>query len=194
MTTEVNNTEVNEELARLRTTLAELLQTKKNLQAKLETALSDLATAQADNATLQEQVKTAQQAVHDSIVGVPLRRMAAELSDLPELWLAEFEKRYSVEADKNGELTILSKDGKPAIGKDGKPVAFTAHALWAMLTGGPASYGKGDDGKLFATITRWHGPNGAGASGASSRGTAGFSTQEPQTKSKPENRLQLGLR
>lgn len=193
MTIEVNNTEVNEELARLRTTVAELLQAKKNLQAKLETALSDLSTAQTDNATLQEQVKAAQQSAHESIVGVPMRRMAAELSELPDLWLAEFQKRYDVQADgKNGELAILTKDGKPAMGKDGKPVPFTAHALWLMLTGGPSNYGKGDSEKVFATLTRWLDPNGAGAN--IERGTGANAPVSAPQKSKQVSASPFGLR
>jgi hypothetical protein len=184
---------VDEQLARLRSTNAELLQTKKALQAKLETALSELATSQANNVTLQEQVKAAQQTVHDSIVGVPLRRMAAELSELPELWLSEFQKRYDVQADDKGNLSILTKDGKPTKDVNGKPLEFEAHAVWRLLTGGASSYAKSEDAKLFATLTKWHGAVGAG-SGSTARGTGANGPIEPETKKAHRLPTGLGLR
>jgi hypothetical protein len=179
---------VDEQLGRLRSTNAELLQTKKTLQAKLEAALSELATSQADNATLKTQVTEATQKTHDVTVGLPLRRMAAQLSDFPALWLTEFEKRYSVEADGEGNLAILTKDGKPAKDASSKPVAFEANAIWRLLTGGAGSYAKNEDAKLFATLTKWQGPSGAGSRGNGTGANIGL-----ETETKKVHRLPTGL-
>jgi hypothetical protein len=176
---------VDEQLGRLRSTNAELLQTKKTLQAKLEAALSELATSQADNATLKTQVTEATQKTHDVTVGLPLRRMAAQLSDFPALWLTEFEKRYSVEADGEGNLAILTKDGKPT------KVAFEANALWRLLTGGAGSYAKNEDAKLFATLTKWQGPSGAGSHGNGTGANIGLETETKKVHKLPTG---LGLR
>jgi len=184
---------VDEQLARLRSTNAELLQTKKALQAKLEAALSELATSQADNATLKTQITEAPQKPHDAIVGVPLKRMAAQLSDFPELWLSEFGKRYDVQADDKGNLSILTKDGKPTKDVNGKPLEFEAHAIWRLLTGGSSNYAKSEDAKLFATLTKWHGASGGGSSSAN-RGTGANGPIEPETKKAHKLPTGLGLR
>jgi len=182
MATEVETViPVDEQLSRLRTTNAELLQTKKTLQAKLEAALSELATSQTDNATLKTQVTEATQRTHDVTVGLPLRRMAQQLSEFPELWLSEFQKRYDVQADGEGNLAILTKDGKPAKNASGKPVAFDANAIWALVTGGAGSYAKNEDAKMFATLTKWHGPSGAG-----SRGNGTGANMDPDFEKKPK--------
>jgi hypothetical protein len=188
-----NEVDTTEELARLRTTLAEILQTKKTLQAKLEAALSELAASQAENATLKTQVTEATQKVTDATVGVPLRKMAAQLSEFPELWLSEFEKRYTVEADSEGNLAILTKDGKPAKDANGKPVAFEANAIWQLLTGGSGSYAKSDDAKLFATLTKWQGASGGG-SGSANRGSGANGPLEEKKPKAPKIVAGLGLR
>jgi regulator of replication initiation timing len=188
-----NEVDTTEELARLRTTLAEILQTKKTLQAKIEALQADYTTLQAENATLKTQVTEATQKVTDATVGVPLRKMAAQLSEFPELWLSEFEKRYTVEADSEGKLAILTKDGKPAKDVNGKPVEFEAHAIWRLLTGGASSYAKNEDGKLFATLTKWHGAVGGG-SGSTNRGSGANVPLEPETKKAPKIVTGLGLR
>jgi hypothetical protein len=182
MATEVDTTE---ELARLRTTLTEILQTKKTLQAKLEAALTELATSQADNATLKTQVAEATQKVSDLTVGVPLKRLAAQLSEFPDLWLSEFTKRYSVEADSEGNLAILTKDGKPAKDANGKPVEFAANPIWKLLTGGSGTYAKSEDAKLFATLTKWHGASGGG-SGSTNRGSGHNSGLEEKKPKAPK--------
>jgi len=177
-------TEVDEELARLRTTNADLLQTKKTLQAKVETL-------QAENATLQTQATEATQKAHDALIGVPLKHMAAQLSEFPALWLCEFEKRYSVEADSEGNLTILTKDGKPANDANGKPVEFAVNAIWKMLTGGAGSYAKTEDAKLFATLTKWQGPSGAGSRGNGTGANIGLEEKKPKAPKLPTGLLGL---
>jgi hypothetical protein len=154
---------VEDELARLRTTNADLLKTKHTLKAKIEEL-------EASATGLQERVTVAEKARHDAIVGMPLRKLAEQVSELPSLWLNEFEKRYTVGADDKGALKLLTKDGKPVKDSNDAPVEVTPNGLWRLLTGGPTSYAKNGDGKLFATLMKWNGPNGGG-SGGQSRGS-----------------------
>jgi len=148
---------------------------------------------QAENAILKTQVTEATQKSQDAIVGIPLKRMAAQLSDFPELFLSEFGRRYDVQADDKGNLSILTKDGKPTKDVNGKPLEFEAHAIWRLLTGGSSSYAKSEDAKLFATLTKWHGAVGAG-SGSTSRGTGANGPIETETKKAHKLPTGLGLR
>jgi hypothetical protein len=188
MTTVVdNNAAGSEELARLRTTNAELLQAKHALKAKVEEL-------EASNAALHTRATEAEQATHDALVGVPLKRMAEVVSPVPALFLSEFQKHFKVDADKDGKLTILDLEGKPALTKQGKPVEFSKAGLWTLLASEAVlSGGKKDErSKTFNQVMFYAGPNGTGAGGA--RGTGANGPLEPEKKSKPASNLQLGLR
>jgi hypothetical protein len=110
--------------------------TRKQRIAELEAANAGL------TATLAERDAT----IHGITVGGPLKAMAERISNVPELWLEQFAKHYKVEMV-NGEVTLLSADGKP-VQKDGKAIPFETKALTEHLT-------TGDDAtaKAFRAIT-----------------------------------------
>lgn len=190
MTTEVQNLEVNaadaNELARLRKTNTELLQVKHTLKAKVDEL-------EAANTALQTRATEAEQAAHDALVGVPLKRMAELVSPVPALWLGEFLKYFKVEADKDGKLTILDLEGKPALNKQGKPVEFSQAGLWTLLASEAVlSGGKKDErSKTFNQVMFYAGPNGAGAGG---HGTGANGPLEEKKTKAPKTVTGLGLR
>jgi hypothetical protein len=186
MSEPTNTPNVETELATLRQVNADLLKKKSGYKARI-------AELEADNAKLEERVTVAERARHDALVSVPLRKMAEQVSELPSLWLGEFEKRYTVEADEKGALKLLTKDGQLVKDSNDAPVEVSPNGLWRFLTGGATSYAKSEDGKMFATLMKWCGPSGAG-SGGQSRGN--FS---PSTSAQPEKKpnvptASLGLR
>ena len=188
MATEVdNNAPGSEELARLRTTNAELLQAKHALKAKIEEL-------EANNTALQTRTTEAEQAKHDALIGVPLKRMAELVSPVPALWQSEFQKHFKLEADKDGKLAILDLDGKPILTKQGKPVEFSQSGLWTLLASEAVlSGGKKDErSKTFNQVMFYAGPNGSGAGGA--RGTgANIGLESGKPKAAPKVATGLGL-
>jgi hypothetical protein len=135
---------------------------------------------------LQDAAKVANAATHEALIGVPLRKMAATVSDVPELWLAEFAKYYTIDADKSdGKIIVTTLDGKPALDVHGKPVEFTPHGLYNLLASQAVIAGGRRDArsKIFAVLTRYFG----GSGGADLRGK--------QSGNKPrEPKPQFGLR
>ena len=162
----------NDELETLRRTNSELVaknSTRKQRIGELESTVADL----------QKTLAARDAAIHGLTVGGPLKAMAERLSQVPELFLEQFAKHYKVEMV-NGELTLLSIDGKP-VQKDGKPVPFETKALTDLLT-------VGDDAtaKAFRAITIVSRASG-GASGT------GTTERSAPTASKPSPR-RFGLR
>lgn len=165
-----------EEIAALRTTNAELLRKSKERKAKVtenETTIADL----------QARLTTAESALHDATVGAPLRSMAATLSPVPDVFMAELAKHYKVDL-KDGKLVLLTLDGKPV--KDGEDeVAFNAKALSKLLTAGT--------NEDFATFPHIIYGSKASGGGASPSPGSSFPYPDKQTGKQVE-RSPFGLR
>jgi len=116
------------ELTTLRKVNAELLQAKHTLKARVTTLESEVVqlTEKADKATA---------TMRAAVIDLPLSRIAVEVSPVPELWLTEFRKDYNIEANEDGSLSLLTKDGKPVKARDGKPLEFTHSGLYQLLVG-----------------------------------------------------------
>ncbi len=186
-----DNNDIQEELQRLRATNADLLKSKHNLKAKVE-ELEAKAIADGETITLlQTEVETHKKTIHDATIGVPLRKLASEVSSLPDIWQAEVEKRFNIVSHDHGGLELQTKEGKPVIDKNGKPVTLTPNSLWQFLTGG-AGKERSEEQQRFAQLMHYFGANGAGAGGARNHGLPmnDAATPAPKQKSIP----QLGLR
>jgi len=120
---------------------------------------------------LQDKATKAESAAQDALTGAPLRRMAAIVSDVPELFLSEFGKHYAINADKDGNISVNSLDGKPAIDRDGKPVEFTPHSLYSLLASQAVVAGGAKDArsKTFAVLMKYFGASGAAGTQGSNR-------------------------
>ena len=133
------NNDQNEELLRLRTTNADLLAKKQSYKtriAELETANSDLATKlDARDAELRT-IK----------VETPLRELAGEMSNLPELFAEKLQKHYDIQAI-DGSLQLLSKDGKQVVDASGNPITLDKPSLTKLLLAD-----KHPDSAIFKTI------------------------------------------
>jgi hypothetical protein len=165
-----------EELVALRTSNAELLKKSRDRKAKVtehEATITDL----------QTRLTTAETVLHDATVGAPLRSMAAALSPVPELWLAEFAKHYRVEL-KDGKLSLLTLDGKPVIDGDVE-VPMDATAISKLLTAG-----ENEGLSSFTHIMYGSKATGGGASPSLSYGV----TFPEKQKNKPVATPQFGLR
>jgi hypothetical protein len=117
----------NDELDVLRRTNSELVAKNTNRKQRI----SELEATVAD---LQGKLAERDTSLRAVTIDGPLKSMADSISNAPELWLEQFSKHYKVEMV-NGELTLLSVDGKP-VQKDGKPVPFETRALTELLTTG----------------------------------------------------------
>jgi hypothetical protein len=165
-----------EELVALRTSNADLLKKSRDRKSKVtehEATITDL----------QTRLTTAETALHDATVGAPLRSMAAALSPIPGVWLAEFAKHYKVEL-KDGKLALLTLDGKPVMDGDSE-VSFDSAAISKFLTAGT-----NEDLASFTHIMY-----GSKATGGGASPSPGSQVQYPekQTGNQPE-RPQFGLR
>jgi hypothetical protein len=147
------------ELETLRRTNAELVAKHARDKARLEALESG-------TATLQAKLTETSQSLYQATVGVPLRAMAEEMSQLPDLFLEQFSKHFKVESVK-GVLTLQTPDGKPAVDNNGKAIPFEREALTKLLT-------DGDDAraKTFRAITVVSKASGAAHSSPSTRTTA----------------------
>lgn len=146
----------NDELDTLRRTNAELVEKNKTRTAKI-------AELEAANTALTAKLSERDATIHGITVGGPLKALAERISNVPELWLEQFAKHFKVEMV-DGDLTLLSTDGKP-VQKDGKPVPFETKALSDLLT-------DGDDtrAKAFRAITTTSRASG-GAATTTQKGT-----------------------
>jgi multidrug resistance efflux pump len=100
------------ELETLRKVNAELVAKHARDKAKL-------AELETGTSALQAQLSEASESLKQATVAGPLKAMCAELSSVPELFEEQFSKHYKIEMVK-GALTLLTTDGKPVLGKDGK--------------------------------------------------------------------------
>jgi hypothetical protein len=88
------------------------------------------------------------------------------VSDVPELFLAEFAKHYTIAADdKTGKIAVNTLDGKPAMDRNGKPVEFTPHSLYSRLASQAVVAGgaKDERSKVLAVLMKYFGASGASA-------------------------------
>jgi len=118
------------ELATLRRVNAELLQAKHTLKARI-------ATLEGEAANLDSKAEKAVSTMRAAVIELPLKRLAAEVSNAPELFLAELQKDFDVRACDDGNLGLIGKDGKPALNHEGKPVEFSHVGLYRLLAGLP---------------------------------------------------------
>ena len=165
-----------QELEALRTSNAELVKKSRDRKAKV----AEYAATITD---LQARLTTAETALADATVGAPLRSMAAALSPVPELWLAEFAKHYKVEL-KDGKLQVLGMDGKAVM--DGEAaIEFTAPSIVKLLIGG-------QDAELGSFP---HIMYGSKASGGGASPSPGSQVHYPEKqKDAPPSKPQFGLR
>jgi hypothetical protein len=173
-----------EELQRLR-------KSQKSILAKSHERKARIAELETENAALKAKAGEADAKMHDATVGVPLRAMAAQVSEVPKLWLSEFSKYYKV-GSADGTLSVLKHDGSPVMVGE-SPVPFTPNGLWTLLTGGAQNYGKDEDTASFAAIMRWCGPTGSGASGIN-RGGSGNPPVSTHKAPKKSVETQFGIR
>lgn len=144
MLTEEQIAALQSEVEKLRSSNAELVAR----HAKDKTRLAELET---QNADLQGKLAEADKTIKAATVDGPLRRMADEVSKVPELFLEQFSKHYKLEMQ-DGKLTLLSTDGKPVTGKDGKTaIPFERDALTKLLTEGDDARAKTFQAILIAT-------------------------------------------
>lgn len=144
---------INSELETLRKVNSELVAK----HAKSKARIAELETG---TVTLQSQLTDASESLYQATVGGPLQSMAESMSSVPDLFLEQFSKHFKVEMVK-GTLTLLDADGKPAIGRDKKPIPFERQALTELLTSGDDARAK--TFKAITIVSR--------ASGGSSIGT-----------------------
>lgn len=146
------------ELETLRRTNAELVtknSSRKARIAELETANSDI----------QMKLAAANATIHEFTIGAPLKAMAEEISNCPELWIEQFSKSYRLQP-KDGEQSIVSiADGQPLM-RNGNPVPFERAALAALLTENDHP-----QANVFRAITIASRASGAASSGGSTLGS-----------------------
>lgn len=118
----------------------------------------------------------------------PLARLAEEVSDLPDVWMAEFTKHYDLRPVEGDDLGIFDKEGNRCVWPKGhtdagQPVQFTARDIWWMLCSDNLGGGKGSpESKRWWAMTRYLGPQGTGAPGS----TGWRASPSPATESKKE--------
>lgn len=134
------------ELATLRRVNAELLQAKHTLKLRI-------ATLEGEAATLESRTEKAESTMRAAVIDLPMKKFAAELSYAPELFLDELRKDYDIVSADDGNLSLLTKDGKEVKGRDGKPLAWTKHGLYALLAGLPGDV-KTDRSKVYGVLMR----------------------------------------
>jgi hypothetical protein len=169
------------ELATLRRVNAELLKAKHDLKARV-------ATLEGEAATLESKAEKATALIRASVIDVPMKKFAEELSNAPDLFLAELHKDYDVVAAHTGEISLLAKDGKEVKGRDGKPLAWTRHGFYALLAGLPGDT-KTDRMKTFGVLMR---P--AMASGGAGRISPSYPVQSSPESDKQDIAPSFGLR
>lgn len=130
---------ITDELEVLRRTNGEIL-------AKSATRKARVTELEATVTELQSKLLEAHDSLHQVTIGGPLTAMAESISIAPDLWLERFSQTYTV-AIVAGQLTLQTKDGKPAMSGE-KAVPFERQALIDLLT-------TGDDAraKTFKAIT-----------------------------------------
>lgn len=163
------------ELETLRTVNASILAKRKRDKAKI-------AQLEIDAVALQDKTTKAESAAHNALIGLPLRQMAETVSDVPELFLAEFAKHYTIDADKTtGRIAITTIDGQPALDTNGKQAEFTPHSLYNLLASQAVIAGGSKDArsKIFAVLMKYFGASGAAGIGGNQRTRTTAGTGQP---------------
>jgi len=140
------------ELATLRRVNAELLQAKHTLKARI-------ATLEGEAANLDSKAEKAISTMRTAVIELPLKRLASEVSNTPELFLAELQKDFDVIACDDGSLSLINKDGKPVSNHEGKPVDFTHVGLYRLLAGLPHEPSN-ERRTIYRTLMRYKGASG----------------------------------
>jgi hypothetical protein len=167
----------NEELARLRKANVEVTAKAKERKAKIEELESNVA-------SLQTKMKEAEYARHEALIAIPLKRMAATVSPVPVLFLSEFQKFFNVEPDNDGNLCVLTLDGKRATDRNDRPVEFTPNGLWTLLASDAILFGSKDErSKMFAHLMNYFGPSGAAGANTGPSSSTREQTQKTATVS-----------
>ena len=187
MSTEANTPDVTEltaEVERLRKTNKELLEAKHTLKTKV-------AELEASNVTLQETAEGERTARYEATINVPLKRLAAKIAVLPELFLKEFGASFKLDIDdKTGALVLMTNDGKVVEGKDGKPLEANEQNLYTYLTGDKTNP---ERSKTFSHLLLYRGASGGGAGSLNRSDRMNQNQQQP--KPAPAKQLeQFGLR
>lgn len=105
------------------TELEVLRRTNKELTEKSKTRKLRIIALEKDNAELQTKLGEATASLRHIQVDAPLQDVARDMSPVPELWKEQLAKHYKIELV-GGKLTLLTKDDKPVINKDGKVVSL----------------------------------------------------------------------
>ena len=163
------------EIELLRTANAELSQKAKDRKAKVTELEGKLATAEAS--------------LREYQIDRPLRRLAEDISTIPDIWEMLFSKHYKLEM-REGTLTVLDSEGEPVKTADGSPVPFTSKALGDYVCSGDS-----EAAKQFARLTIVTRASGSGADG----GKQGTNPMSVTTIGKPKEEpavplQQFGLR
>jgi hypothetical protein len=102
--------------------------------------------------------------------------------------LEELHRDFDFIAADNGEISLLTKDGKPVADPSGKPVPLTHIGLYQLLAGklnGP----KSDREKVYATLMKYK-----GASGGAGRKVASYPSVASDESEKTDIAPTFGLR
>lgn len=122
-----------------------------------------------------------------------LQKLANAISDIPDLWTAEFSKRFKLEPVEGDEFGVFTLDGKRlehTYGKwAGQAVKAEAADLWTALNWPHADYSNDPENARIGKLSRYFGPSGYGTAGSSS---VSGSRAVPPTPAVP--RPPLGLR
>jgi predicted RNase H-like nuclease (RuvC/YqgF family) len=124
-----------------------LRRTNGELVAKSATRKARVTELEATVTELQSKLAAASDTIRQVTVDGPVRTMAESMSQVPELFLEQFNKSYRVEL-LGGKLTLLSAIDRKPVEKDGKTVPFERQALAQHLTSGD-----GATAKVFRAIT-----------------------------------------
>lgn len=135
------------------------------LRRRARGQLSEWSALTEEEAALAE-VENLKATFQDFHIKRPLARLAEEISPIPDVWTAEFTKKYKVEAE-GDDLRIFTLDGKPCLipkgfTNAGQPIKFTASDVWGLLCWYVPDT-KAPEVKRMAAMTNYFGPRGTGA-------------------------------
>ena len=130
------------ELATLKRVNTELLQKSRDRKAKI-------AEMEVAAISLQAKVDAATALATDATVGIPLRRLADEMSATPGLWLDTFRKHFALKST-DGVLKVQTLAGEPVRTAKGEELRFDRADIAKHLT---ESEPESERTKIFRAIT-----------------------------------------